>query len=153
MSKAKTIAERVAANTDRRGPEECWPWKLKPASFGYGRLQVDGRSRTAHSVVYELAAGAVPPGMVIRHLCHNPICVNPGHLTTGTQRENIGDSVAADRHCRGSRNGMALLTEGCVRVIRARLAAGHRGTAIASDFGVGKHVVSSIARGRTWRHA
>jgi hypothetical protein len=30
--------------------------------------------------------------MVIRHLCDQPLCVNPDHLVLGTQRDNMRDA-------------------------------------------------------------
>src|ERR1022692_1488802 len=32
------------ANVNKRGPDECWPWKRPPMAQGYGQLQwVDGK--------------------------------------------------------------------------------------------------------------
>jgi len=32
---------------------------------------------------------AIAPGMNANHTCHNKLCVNPAHLTEGTQREKL----------------------------------------------------------------
>jgi hypothetical protein len=54
---------------------------------------------------------------------------------------------------RGERNGSATLTEGAVRAIRARYAAGGiTMEKLGSEYGVTKYAVYALVRGRTWRH-
>ena len=52
----------------------------------------------AHRVAYEHKHGPIPKGMVVMHLCDNPACCNPDHLTLGTNKENMYDSVLKGRH-------------------------------------------------------
>jgi hypothetical protein len=99
------------ANIDRRGPDECWPWKRKPKAGGHGQLRwINGQSTTAHRAVYELTHGSIPefPGdrTDIDHLCHDPkvcklktkcphrLCCNPAHLMARPAAENrrVGDT-------------------------------------------------------------
>ena len=52
----------------------------------------------AHRFSWELHhQQSIPEGLVIRHLCHNPLCVNPHHLTPGTQTQNVQDMIRAGR--------------------------------------------------------
>ncbi len=53
---------------------------------------------------------------------------------------------------RGEANGNALLTDDTVRAIRARWAAGDRGTDIARELGVSPSSVCGVVRGKTWSH-
>jgi hypothetical protein len=55
-------------------------------------------------VAFEALIGPIPDGLLVRHDCDNPLCVNPEHLRTGTDRDN-----AQDRDSRG-RNGYASRT-------------------------------------------
>ena len=41
-------------------------------------------------------------GMVVRHICDNPRCINPLHLMLGTQQDNIDDMMERGRHVRRS---------------------------------------------------
>ena len=57
------------------------------------RLTVPGRHVYASQYVYRV--GNAPPPKdeaLIRHQCHNRQCVNPLHLTHGTQAENLFDT-------------------------------------------------------------
>ena len=46
-----------------------------------------------HRQVYEQANGPVPAGMVVMHSCGHRWCVNPEHLSVGTQSENRHEMV------------------------------------------------------------
>lgn len=74
----------------------CWEWtSAHDGQGGYGRFWMDGTSRPAHRVAYELAVGPIPDGMQLDHLCRNRRCVNPSHLEPVTARENRRRAVAA----------------------------------------------------------
>jgi hypothetical protein len=53
---------------------------------------------------------------------------------------------------RGERNGMAKLTEGQVRLIRAQLAMSQRHVDIGHQMGVDPRLIGKIARGERWQH-
>lgn len=79
----------------------CWPWTAHVGSRGYGTMDVDGATRLAHRVVYELIKGPIPQGMELDHRCHSDSdcrqgkdcphrrCVNPDHMEPVTTRVNI----------------------------------------------------------------
>ena len=69
----------------------CWLWLFGVNEHGYGRMHFNGKNRHAHRVCYEIENGPIPPGMVVMHKCDVPCCVNPDHLSVGTQLENIED--------------------------------------------------------------
>src|SRR5262245_51840420 len=73
----------------------CQPWKGSRNQAGYGLVRVDGKTRLAHRVSFELANGPIPEGKIICHKCDNPPCVRPDHLYAGTHQDNARDAMAA----------------------------------------------------------
>lgn len=56
------------------------------------RLTWKGYRQYAYQLVCVGLEGILPADSdVIRHSCHNRCCVNPDHLTLGTQQQNIMD--------------------------------------------------------------
>jgi len=132
----------------------CWEWTAGRTSHArHGLFFHDGPYHRAHRFAYQLVNGPIPEGMVVRHLCHNPICVRPDHLALGTQTENVRDTVDAGRQARGERSWAARLTEADVRILRVRHAAGGVTYAeLAAEFGVGESTVGMAVTGKTWGH-
>lgn len=86
----KGIKERFWAKVIKT--EDCWFWIAAVNEFGHGKFtNSERRTVKAHRYSYELHAGPIPEGLVVRHMCNNPSCVNPDHLALGTQLDNIAD--------------------------------------------------------------
>ena len=105
----------------------------------------------AHRIAHELFVGPIPDGHVVRHSCDRPICVQPAHLSHGTQRDNVDDAMSRDRIRRHERHGRAKLTEEQVAEIRYRYSAGGvTQRELGDEFGVGDQMISRIVRNRNW---
>lgn len=87
--------QAFAARTEWRG--DCLIWTGGRTSHGYGQIRVGGRQEHAHRYAYRRTHGDIPEGLVVRHKCDTPLCVNADHLEVGTQRENMGDMIARGR--------------------------------------------------------
>lgn len=87
------------SRVDRRGPDECWPWKgrVMASRRGYGRLTFSGRMIGAHRMALSLSTGGDCPGLFACHRCDNPVCCNPAHLFWGTHQDNMDDCASKGR--------------------------------------------------------
>lgn len=77
---------------DGGADDECWVWTAALNEAGYGIAVVDGRTRLAHRVAYELMIGSIPCGLGLDHVkerCGHVACVNPAHLEPVTHTENM----------------------------------------------------------------
>lgn len=136
---------------------DCWLWRGAKTGNGYGTFSVADISAkmAAHRVAYWLKSGEYPKdGLVIRHRCDTPLCVNPLHLEIGTVSDNMRDMVARKRHVirnqSGENNGAAKLRAKDVEEIRGLIGAGMTNTAIAARYGVTHSMISRIRRMRSW---
>ena len=89
------------------------------------------------------------------HSCDNPKCVNPAHLSLGTQQDNMTDKMDKGRHHRlpGENHPNAKLTEQQVIEIRTRYANGgitHR--QIAKEYGISNTNTHGIISRKRWAH-
>lgn len=84
---------------------DCWIWNgyiRKNKRYAYDQRGTFRSSRLkktvwAHRLSYEITKGEIPKGMLIRHTCDNPLCINPDHLILGTPKDNHDDMVARGR--------------------------------------------------------
>ena len=132
----------------------CWIWTGNRPDDRYGHFSVNGATVKAHRWLYERLNGPIPDGLVVRHHCDNPACVNPDHLAIGTAQQNTADMLSRGRGAdrRGERHPLVRLTEDDVRSIRALRAGGATETSLATRFGVGRAQIGKIARRENWKH-
>jgi hypothetical protein len=144
-------------------PDNCWEWTGSRTGGqdvgGYGSFKLShlGKQRTfyAHRVSYCINAHIDVRGLsgttIIRHLCDNPLCVNPHHLAPGTQKDNMLDCVKHHRTAKGSDSGPSKLSEDDVLRIAERIKHGESCSSIAKDFGVSRRTISHIKKGDSWK--
>lgn len=87
---------------------------------------------------------------MVMHSCDNPRCINPEHLSLGTNADNLADMARKGRAARGSRHGVAKLTEKEVLGIRELFREGRSKLSLAREFGVSHHAIRDIISGKTW---
>ena len=114
------------------------------------------RYKASHRLAYEKANGPIPEGMLIRHTCHTPNCVNPEHLVLGTHKDNMRDMTDAGRQARGERNAKAKLTEQQVREIKQEMPHGRvaygKVDKMAAKYGISRYTIYDIWSGKSWSH-
>lgn len=144
---------REAAFAERCIPEPntgCLLWIGDSYPNGYGRFWFEGRSVGAHRVAMRLARGEMPAtGAIVLHKCDTPACVNPAHLSTGTQLDNMRDRNTKGRANlpSGETHSAAKLSDAEIKEVTRRLALGERQQDIAHAFGITQSLVSRIKSG------
>ena len=146
-----TLADRFASFVEITRTDECIPWPGYRGTRDYGQIVYQNKTRKAHSVSYALHVGPIPQGMVIRHKCDNPPCVNPRHLEIGTQADNVRDAVERGRWQLGETHNRAKLTESQVLEIR-ELAKTTPLNILAEKYSMDSSQVCRIVNRKSWRH-
>jgi hypothetical protein len=138
MTDITTIAAQLDDNTILNPATGCHEWIGGANDQGYGYAKVDGRMFRVHRLAWALANGPIPDGLLIRHDCDNPRCVNVAHLCLGTHQDNMRDLALRGRarHARLSRADIAAIKE--------RHASGVAQKTIAQEFGINTSTVSRI---------
>lgn len=128
--------------------DTCWNWTASTMGTGYGQFHYNKRTRTSHTVSWELTNGLIPEGLVVRHTCDNRLCCNPEHLLLGTQADNLRDAADRDRIPHGEQRSDSKLTEAQVKEIK--LAKVINISQTARSLGVSRAAVQKIRKGQTW---
>ncbi len=161
MSKTKPIHEygdlskpiATLIKKQRMLPNGCIVYTGKSRAKKYGNINWNCsetkkiKSIRAHRLAFVLKHQRdIGEGLLIRHMCHNPLCVNPDHLLEGTDKDNALDMVNAGRSLdqKGSKNHNSKLTELQRSEIKARRAAGATYKAIGLDYGIHLSTVAKI---------
>lgn len=155
--KRKTLQERFELKFNKGTEDECWEWLAARTHFGHGKIMVCPETKSfapAHRVAYSLYVGTIPEGMVVRHKCDNPGCVNPKHLVVGTQKDNARDALYRGRLQNrvvgtGENHGHAKFTDEEVNEMRVFRAQGKTTVEIAEIFGATQSYVSKVCRGES----
>lgn len=146
-SPSKSVEDRFFSKVKVYESDKCWPWHGS-TNKGYGQLSVNGKPKPAHRVSWEIHKSTIPDGMLVRHLCNNPNCVNPNHLMLGTHKENSNDSIVSNRT---GFKGNALLNSREVKLIKACLSFGLSVSNISNICGVDYRCISNIKNNKTYK--
>jgi len=121
---------------------DCWLWTGTKNGYGYGIFLLPGETPVrAHRYAYEFFVGPIPDGMIIRHTCDNPPCVNPAHLQVGTKAENNADTAERRRHNYATEHWNGRLTRDDIQRIRD---SDEPQNVLAKEFGVSQSHISRI---------
>lgn len=147
-----TVKERLLKRVKVDDMGGCWNWTGAKNIRGYGQIRVNGAQLGAHRVSYEVFYGPLQERLCVLHSCDNPACVNPSHLSLGTNKENSQDMISKKRQCYGDRNARSVLRSDQVSEIRNLLESKTPVKQIADKFSVSKSCVEKIRTGRTWKY-
>jgi len=124
----------------------CWEWQAAKQGIGYGQFNDGKKHWLAHRFAAKIA-GMDIKNKVVRHKCDNPGCVNPDHLETGTQTDNMKDR---EIKCRNGRK----LTRQDVINIRAEFkprVVTYKD--LAMKYNVHPATIGSVVNNHIWRYA
>lgn len=109
-------------------PSGCHEYTGYIDPYGYGDIVFKAVNWKVHRLVWVCMNGPIPrwPKAVIIHSCDNRKCINPAHLSLGSQQDNIRDCVQKNRqasriktHCpKGhayAEHGREYLSDKCVQ--------------------------------------
>ena len=140
----------------------CWEWQGHKDKGGYGILHQygilhHGKSLRAHRVAYEIHYAEPLDELHCLHRCDNPSCVNPFHLFSGTNTDNMKDKVAKGRcytgNQKGQSNGNSKLTDSVVKEIRLLYnGGGYTTVQLGKKYGVTRSTISYIVNNKTYTH-
>jgi DNA-binding transcriptional regulator YiaG len=121
--------------------------KKKREDIGITR---NGKRSIITRYVWEIVNGKIPNGLLIRHKCDNPPCINPDHLELGTNQDNSNDKLERGRQAKGENQGSSKLTEDQVRDIKMNTT--NSITELAEMYGVAIDTIQKIDQVKTWKH-
>lgn len=112
------------------------------------------KSFAVHQLVLEAFVGPKPEGFEGRHRDNDGSNNALSNLSWSTHADNMDDQYVFGTRARGSRHGLAVLTEELVHEIKTRLATRVRGdmARIAREYGLRETEVARIMRGERWSH-
>ncbi len=119
---------------------------------GYGQIRIEGHTKLAHRVAWELRHGPIQAGMYVCHRCDTPACVNPDHLFLGSPAENLADASKKGRMRHGEAHHNSKLTAERVHEIRRLRSTGLSQAAIGLAVGISQTVVGDVLSGEIWHH-
>ena len=146
------MSKPITYEVDKNG---CWNCTSHSTDTGgYPNIYRNARIMHLSRFIWIEKNGPIPDGMVIRHKCDNPLCINLEHLEVGTQADNIQDMIKRKRarfSNPGEQNGRARLSAVDVIDIRKRYKNGERQVDIAKRYGVSRHLIWDVIK-RKWKH-
>lgn len=156
LTPLKDAKVRFWSNVRTAAPDDCWNYERDRDSNGYGRVTIAGKKMRTHRFSYmihhELTQEDIK-GIVIRHTCDNPSCVNPNHLIPGTPADNIHDAIERGRNAKGDKSPKSKLTAAKVAMIRSlHKTHGLNQAQLADAFGVHPATVNDLLLYKTWKH-
>lgn len=161
MSAPTTTTEDMTMESNVKSiatADSCVEHSRKERGPGYGYEQHNGKQVLSHRLAY-CKRHDIPlrdiDGMVVRHKCDNPKCINPDHLEIGTQKENMRDMDRRGRRPRGEKIGNAKLDASQIDQIRREYIPRSKSAnqyVLSVKYGISQGQVSMIVNGIRWRH-
>jgi hypothetical protein len=100
-----SLKQRLDHRSIRDPKTGCLLWAGSRTTNGYGSVRYRGELLQAHRASWLVHRGPIRNGLLVCHHCDVRTCINPDHLSLGTQKENMADKVAKQGHERRIEEG------------------------------------------------
>jgi len=138
----------------------CYIWHAKGDKNGYGMTTFTEnkvkKSWRVSRLIWTLANGEIPKGMLTCHHCDEPRCFNIDHLFLGTPSDNSRDREIKQRsgsnYEPGEKNHQSKLTESDVLLIRKLYSEGIYAKELAKIFNLSPNHIVRLATKARWGH-
>lgn len=150
-----TFLKRFSDSVTPEANSGCWLWTRGATADGYGVAYPGNVRSYAHRLAFESVHGeGSAAGVIVRHKCDTPACVNPEHLLGGTRLDNIRDCIERGRanRLRGEQQPFAKLTAEKVQRFRQRYTEGEEAKVFAREENLSVQTIKQVICGQTWRH-
>ncbi len=133
----------------------CWLWLGACGSSGYPQMTVKDENtgkRKSVRVTRYMCFGSIDPetDLFALHKCDVKICVNPDHLYSGTQNQNVHDAISRDLWPKrnGENSKTNKITWADADAIRRSSETNRK---LAKRYGIANSRISDIKTGKSWR--
>jgi hypothetical protein len=157
--KNNSVLDRFYNHTKRDEETGCLLWIGGLNDQGYGKFWFNNKPVRAHRWLFEYLNGKLPKNIEVCHKCDIRNCVEPLHMFTGTQGDNIRDCRNKNRMRglleKGEGNPSAKLTEKDVLFIRKFCIPNDSINGckeFAKKFNVSAPTITNILKGRKWKY-
>jgi hypothetical protein len=147
----ESIKDRFMQHVEKDEVSGCWLWTASEHSAGYGQFNLQSKKGPipAHRASFFLFKGPIE-NVYILHICDVKLCVNPDHLYSGTQQQNIQDAVERGlMDIKGEAHHAAVLTEPDIIKIRA---SDKSNKELGEIYGVTYQHIWQIRNMKRWTH-
>lgn len=135
----------------------CWEWQGSIDAYGYGSFYFNRKQYKSHRLMYEIFYAEPLQNLHCLHKCDNRKCVNPLHLFSGTNLDNVKDKIQKGRcytgNQKGENNGSSKLKDNQVKEIRRLYDTGkYTMTELGKIYKVNRSTISYIVNKKTYIH-
>ena len=75
---------------------DCLEWNGTMTTKGYGQLVHEGRTWLVHRFFEQKRHGSIPEGVIVEHICDNPLCYKDEHLLRSSIQRNTTKALGKD---------------------------------------------------------
>ena len=97
MYLSNSDVDKFWSKVDKLSENECWEW-VGGKRGRCGIMKIGNKTVSAHRLSFFIHNKGIDDFLQVRHICDNPPCVNPNHLTQGSAKKNSDDKLHRNRH-------------------------------------------------------